>query len=163
MLSRRHIILGSLLLVFVFYLYIALDSEPIEVEDYNFPPPIENAPLSEREINIRNGTEEAPIRETVVLTYHDGTYDSEAIYLLPNQGQYRLNVSMTIRDEIIVSTIVRINPETQNNEADVFVRNYREQIIGKSIADAELKIEEAPLTSNAFNNTLRDIRQQAYR
>lgn len=161
MLRPRNLLLGSLLLVAGFYLYIAYDTDPISVENYNFPPTAENAPLTQREIDIRNGLEVEPLPEPAAAFYQNGTYESEAIYLLPNQGQYRLNVTATLQDEIITNIAVRISPESNNDEADAFVRNYRAQVVGQPIDTVEIVIEAAPLTTNAFLNTLRDIREQA--
>lgn len=159
--NQKYILALLALGIFAFYWYAANEPRTKYDAELQFLPPAENAPLTQRELDIQKGLIPNEALQPPEEIYRDDIYRSQAFYLLPNQGQYTLKVIMTLKNEKVTAVSVSISPETANTEADIFVRNYRKHVVGKHLDDIELSIEGATLTSNAFNNTLRDIRKQA--
>lgn len=135
-------------------------------QESSFPLPAENAPLTQRELDIQKGImvperEEAPTQEETV--YRDGEYTTNTTYINPVRTTYRLEVILTLEKEQVIAAHINYSQgaETEPN-AQRFEKAFRSEVVGKYMDDINLsRVGGASLTTNAFNNALKDIKEQA--
>ncbi len=113
---------------------------------------------------VAQTAETAPEAATApVSTYKDGTYSATGAYKSP-AGEETIDVSLTLKDGIIVDSTVKgngTNPGTKANQAD-FVGHYKEMVTGKSIDEANLtKVSGSSLTGAGWNAAIEKIKSEA--
>ncbi|HEY0964439.1 MAG TPA: hypothetical protein VGE31_01445 [Candidatus Paceibacterota bacterium] len=105
----------------------------------------------------------APVATTEANDYKDGTYKTQVTYFTPNRDEYLLDVSLTIKDDVVTDSKIiysqgaEVDPNPQR-----FEKAYRTEIIGKDIDTLNLsRVGGASLTTAAFNNALTEIKADA--
>lgn len=100
---------------------------------------------------------------TVQKKYKDGTYTALGEYKAPS-GKESINVSVTLKDDVIVDTTVTgvgENPGTKANQ-EKFISGYKALVVGKSIDEANLTIVSgSSLTGMGWNAALEAIKTSA--
>lgn len=129
----------------------------------NFDRPAEDAPLTQFELDLEKGLASPEDRPTPPpTTYRDGSYTSNAMFLIPGLGRYTLQANITLLDREITAVSVDFLPNDDFEEAPIFKDQFRAQTLGEDIIEIEFEqIEDAKLTSNAFRNALRDVAEQS--
>lgn len=96
-------------------------------------------------------------------SYKDGTYETTMTYLTPIRSEYLLDVSLTIKDDIISDANVAYSQGAEKDpNAAKFEAAYKAQVIGKDIDSLDLsRVGGASLTTGAFNNALVAIKADA--
>lgn len=135
-------------------------------QESSFPLPAENAPLTQRELDIQKGVdvpdlEVAPDPEET--GYRDGEYTTNTTYINPIRASYKLEVILTLEKEQVIAAHINYSQgaETDPN-AQRFEKAFRSEVVGQYVDDINLsRVGGASLTTNAFNNALKDIKEQA--
>jgi hypothetical protein len=96
-------------------------------------------------------------------TYTNGTYSAQGTYNAPD-GKQSITVSLTVTSDVV--TDATVTPGTTSGVSgswqSTFIKGYREQVVGKKLADLKLKnVSGASLTPIAFNIAVEAIRTQA--
>lgn len=116
-------------------------------------------PKDENVIGVMEETSE----ERATATYKDGTYEAKGTYSY-HSGAESIDVTVTLANGIIeeVEVVAQAKaPVSKEKQAD-FIANYKEQVVGKNIAEVNLgKISGSSLTPIGFNAALEDIKAQA--
>lgn len=95
--------------------------------------------------------------------YKDGTYNSQVTYLTPIRSEYKLDVAITLKDNIITNAAVAYSQGAEvDPNAQGFEKVYRTQVIGKDLDTISLsRVGGASLTTGAFNKALAEIKAEA--
>ncbi len=95
--------------------------------------------------------------------YKDGTYTADGHYSIPG-GSEIIGISLTIKDGVIVDavgTVKGLRPNSQKFQG-IFVANFRDQVVGKKLADVSLSnVSGSSLSPLGFNDAVVQIRTQA--
>ena len=96
-------------------------------------------------------------------TYDDGTYDQTVTYLTPIRSEYKLEVALTVKNDIVTAATVEYSQGAEKDpNAQRFEAAYRTAVIGKSLDSINLsRVGGASLTTGAFNNALAEIKADA--
>lgn len=103
------------------------------------------------------------IQNSSTQKYKDGVYETTGNYMSPG-GSENLGVKITLKDGIITDADVesRATRPTTVKFQGLFVSNYKPQVIGKNIDDAELTtVSGSSLSPKGFNEALDEIKEQA--
>ncbi|MDQ3008787.1 MAG: FMN-binding protein [bacterium] len=103
------------------------------------------------------------VMESVSGEYRDGTYEVEGNYTSPG-GPESIKVELTLQDGIVIdSAVVSLAERPQSvNFQGIFVENYKEFVVGKSIDEIELTtVSGSSLTPKGFNDAVERIKAQA--
>lgn len=97
------------------------------------------------------------------VTYKDGTYTVSDTYPSPG-GIEDIKVVLTVKDNTV--SAVEVTQEANQRESAEyqgrFQEGYKSKVIGKALSSLSLsRSSGASLTTNAFNDALEEIRQQA--
>jgi formylmethanofuran:tetrahydromethanopterin formyltransferase len=109
-------------------------------------------------------TAEAEVENKVTKSdYKDGSFSTDVTYLTPKRDEYGVNVSLTLKQDIITDAKVTYsNGAEKDPNAAKFEAAYKVQVIGKDIDTLELsRVGGASLTTGAFNNALVQIKADA--
>ena len=95
-----------------------------------------------------------------VASRKDGTYTSEVTYLTPTFSKYQLDVSLSIKNNIVTEATVGYSQGAEKDpNAQRFEGAYRAEVIGKDINSLNLsRVGGASLTTGAFNEALAKIK-----
>jgi uncharacterized protein with FMN-binding domain len=96
-------------------------------------------------------------------TYKDGTYKATGSYFSPG-GQESVKVSLSLTKDIVTASkvISGANDPTASVYQMSFINGYKLYVIGKDINTIKLSnVSGSSLTSQGFNNALKQIEQQA--
>lgn len=109
---------------------------------------------------------EAPTQGTEAVAtsdYKDGTYRSQVTYFTPNRDEYLLDVSLTLKDDVVTAANVTYSQGAEKDpNAQRFEKAYRTEVIGKEIESLNLsRVGGASLTTGAFNEALAEIKADA--
>jgi len=99
----------------------------------------------------------------VITNFKDGVYDVVGEYVSPG-GPESINVKLTLKNNVITEAEVVPNATLENSVKfqGLFIDNYKEMVVGKSISDLKLdKIAGSSLTPKGFNDALEKIKSQA--
>ena len=98
-----------------------------------------------------------------VASRKDGTYTSEVTYLTPTFSKYQLDVSLSIKNNIVTeATVADSQGAEKDPNAQRFEGAYRAEVIGKDINSLNLsRVGGASLTTGAFNEALAKIKTDA--
>ena len=93
----------------------------------------------------------------------DGTYTSEVTYRTPTFSKYQLDVSLSIKNNIVTEATVAYSQGAEKDpNAQRFEGAYRAEVIGKDINSLNLsRVGGASLTTGAFNEALTKIKTDA--
>ncbi len=95
--------------------------------------------------------------------YKDGTYSATGNYTSP-AGAEHVPVTLTLTKDVVTDVSVSVtatNPKSKYMQ-QVFVDNYKTQVVGKNIASLSLgKISGSSLTPQGFNDAVTKIKAQA--
>lgn len=96
-------------------------------------------------------------------TYDDGSYTASASYLTPARVSHDMDVTLTITDDVVTAVSITYDGGAANTSSlKRFDGAYQAAVIGVSLEELSLsRIGGASLTSNAFNEAVSDIRNQA--
>jgi uncharacterized protein with FMN-binding domain len=95
--------------------------------------------------------------------YKDGSYSATGKYYSPG-GQESLKVSLTLSNDIVTASDVEsgANDPTALTYQTSFIYGYKSHVIGKQVSSIKLSnISGSSLTSQGFQNALKQIEQQA--
>lgn len=100
----------------------------------------------------------------VEFKYKDGEYMVSNSYRVPRNLTESITVTVKIQDDTIVD--VNFKGESNNNDSrrymNLFADNYKKYVLGKKLDGLSVgTIAGASLTSQAFNESLSKIREQA--
>ncbi len=105
----------------------------------------------------------SPAPAPITYTYKNGSYTTPSSYGTPG-GSENITVTLTITNDIITSTTI-VNGASHGDAAQYqqqFSGGYQPYVVGKALANLSLsRVAGASLTTNAFNNALQTIRNQA--
>jgi hypothetical protein len=115
------------------------------------------------------GPEDGPLRkvdvaELIISSFIDGTYSQTVSYVVPNNHTEPMTVTITVEDNIITGTELEFTATNEVSEKyqKRFTDWHTPEVVGKPLAEVSLvRLGGASLTSVAFNEALRDIKQQA--
>lgn len=96
--------------------------------------------------------------------YRDGTYTATGGYLTPARTSHTVELTVTIENDIIVDSSVRYDGKDgySNPNQERFDNAYKAQVIGASLREIKLsRVGAASLTSQAFNDAIVDITEEA--
>ena len=130
-------------------------------------PPAETTPVVTESTSTTPAAMEStttpPVATASQSAYKDGTYSSEVTYLTPIRKEYKLDVELTVKDDIVTAANVdysqgaEIDPNPKRFEAA-----YKTEVIGKSLDSINLsRVGGASLTTAAFNKALAEIKADA--
>ena len=96
-------------------------------------------------------------------SHKDGTYSSEVTYLTPTFSKYQLDVSLSIKNNIVTEATVGYSQGAEKDpNAQRFEGAYKTEVIGKDINSINLsRVGGASLTTGAFNEALTKIKTDA--
>jgi uncharacterized protein with FMN-binding domain len=100
---------------------------------------------------------------TAGSTYKDGTYSATGSYFSPG-GQESIKVNVTLKNDIVTasSAVSGANDPTAQVYQMSFINGYKIYVIGKDISSIKLSnVSGSSLTSQGFNNALKQIEQHA--
>ena len=97
------------------------------------------------------------------VSYKNGVYEQKGDYSSP-AGPEQIDVVLTLKDGII--TEATVTPQAENPKSKymqgVFVENYKQLVVGKSIKDLNLgKVAGSSLTPKGFNDAIAKIKAKA--
>jgi uncharacterized protein with FMN-binding domain len=95
--------------------------------------------------------------------YTDGTYTATGGYVSPN-GPETIDVSITLKDDVITAVEVIPNPDNANTEKyqGLFAAGISDVVVGKDIdAISVSKVSGSSLTSGGFNEAVAEIKADA--
>jgi uncharacterized protein with FMN-binding domain len=95
--------------------------------------------------------------------YKDGTYSATGTYFSPG-GKESLNINVTLDNDIVTTAAVEsgANDSTATTYQDSFIGGYKSYVVGKKINTIKLSnVSGSSLTSQGFNNALKQIEQKA--
>lgn len=144
-----------------------LETEAEEArQEANFPPPAENAPLTKRELDIQKGiaVEEIAMETSPEETgYKNGIYTTNTTYINPARDIYALAVTLTLENDQVTAAHIDYSQGSEDDpNAQRFEKAFRSEVVGMYVDDLNLsRVGGASLTTNAFNNALKDIKRQA--
>lgn len=98
-----------------------------------------------------------------MVSYKDGTYDAVGAYTSP-AGAEEIDVKLTLKGNIVTDAAVIAKATAPKSQfmQKAFIDGFKEQVIGKSIADLKLsKVSGSSLTPLGFNDALEKIKSQA--
>lgn len=101
--------------------------------------------------------------QTNTATLKDGTYKATGSYTSPG-GNEQITVSVTLKDGVVTDTSATsgANDPTAKQYQSEFIAGYKDQVVGKKISAIKLsRVSGSSLTSQGFNNALKQIQQQA--
>jgi hypothetical protein len=95
--------------------------------------------------------------------YIDGTYKTKETYLTPQRTEYLIDVSLTIRDDVVTdATVIYSQGAEKDPNPQRFDGAYKTLVIGKKIDSISLsRVGGASLTTAAFNKALEEIKTDA--
>lgn len=97
----------------------------------------------------------------VVYQYRKGTYSTQNSYRTPG-GTYTINVSTTISNDKVTSSLVSFSVGSDDGYSKRFSNAYQSTVIGLDLGTVHpARIGGASLTTRAFNSALDTIRSQA--
>lgn len=102
-------------------------------------------------------------RETMPGVYKDGTYSARGNYYSP-AGLESITINVTIKDGIITDTsaVAEATDEKSVKMQGVFIENYKQYVVGKSIDEVKLdKVSGSSLTGAGFNDAISKIKTEA--
>jgi flagellar basal body-associated protein FliL len=108
-------------------------------------------------------TSVSPTKKTTASVYKNGTYSAKGEYVT-HVGPKHIEVKITLENDIITDADVtnQADDKVSVHFQDVFIANYKPQVIGKKITEVHLsKIASSSLTPNGFNSALQAIETQA--
>jgi uncharacterized protein with FMN-binding domain len=110
-------------------------------------------------------TEPVASKETTPSSsaYRDGTYSARGTYYSP-EGLERISFTVTLKDGIITDTsaVNESDDSTTKRYQDVFIKNYKALVVGKSIDEVKLdKVSGSSLTGGGFNQAISKIKAEA--
>jgi uncharacterized protein with FMN-binding domain len=100
---------------------------------------------------------------TDTSAYKDGTYSATGSYLTPG-GRESIELTVTIANGVITTTQLKENASDRDAEEyqAAFAGSYQELVVGKKVGEVSLsRVAGSSLTSNGFNEALRQIKQDA--
>ncbi len=100
---------------------------------------------------------------TASATYKDGTYSAIGNYVSP-AGPETIDVTLTVEGGIVTAATVDSNATNPGTEMwqGKFISGYKEQVIGKKLADLSLtNVSGSSLTPKGFNEAVAEIRVEA--
>ncbi len=95
--------------------------------------------------------------------YKDGTYEAMGNYGAPD-GSQQIDVTLQLTSGLITSASVKAlsQQHTSLRYQQDFIQNYKDQVVGKKIADLNLNtVSGASLTTDGFNSALNTIKNEA--
>jgi len=95
--------------------------------------------------------------------YKDGTYSATGQYFSPG-GQESVRVDLTLTNDVVTASSVEsgANDPTAESYQTSFISGYKAYVIGKKINTIKLSnVSGSSLTSQGFNDALKQIEQQA--
>lgn len=104
------------------------------------------------------------INSSVNSIYKDGTYTSVASYSVPHGNQNSIDVSLTIKSDVI--TNVSATNDYSDNESGMFIDSFESslesKVVGKTLIGTSFsRIGGASLTTNGFQSAIESIRNEA--
>ncbi len=105
----------------------------------------------------------AVVTSSLASTYKNGTYSATGSYLSPG-GTEQLGVTVTLKDDVIVSASVTPKPVSEQGTQfqGIFSKNFKQYVIGKDISSIHLTtVSGSSLTPQGFNDALTKIEAQA--
>lgn len=109
------------------------------------------------------GDSNPAVRTDSNASYKDGTYSKAVDYTSPG-GDETVTVKLTVAGGNVanVETSFRAdNPESEQHQGD-FSANYKSRVVGRPLSSLNLStVSGASLVTDAFNNALNEIRNQA--
>ena len=120
----------------------------------------ESVPVSETEISPTPETLDAEPENTQFI---DGEYTTRTTYLTPRRDEYSLDVTLTLKDDVVVDASIDYGQGAENDpNAARFEAAYKTEVIGKPLSEISLsRVGGASLTTGAFNAALADIKADA--
>ncbi len=109
-------------------------------------------------------TETTETKPAPVATKETATYKASEQYLTPKRTSHNIDVTLTLEDNIVkeVSVVYDNKAGYSNGYQEKFDAAYKTEVIGKSLAGISLaKVGGASLTSDAFNQAVAEIKDQA--
>lgn len=108
-------------------------------------------------------TEPTPVEAVAQSDYKDGTYRSQVTYFTPNRDEYLIDVSLTIKDDVVSAANVAYSQGAEiDPNAQRFEGAYRTEVVGKEVDSLNLsRVGGASLTTGAFNKALAEIKADA--
>lgn len=112
---------------------------------------------------MKTATTPQPKNVMVETSYKDGVYTKEGDYTSPG-GAEQIEVQLTLKNNLVTDAVVTpkaVLPKSKFMQ-DVFVKNYKQMVIGKSIKDLNLgKVAGSSLTPKGFNDAVEKIKAEA--
>jgi uncharacterized protein with FMN-binding domain len=96
-------------------------------------------------------------------TYKDGTYTATGSYDSP-AGTEKVKVTLTLASNTVTAAnvISETNDPTAQTYQSIFISGYKSHVVGKKINTIKLSnVSGSSLTSQGFNDALKQIEQQA--
>lgn len=125
------------------------------------PPVITNKSIKSLTISSQpQTTTPAIVTHQMMPVYKNGTYSATANYSVPSGTQNDIKVILTIMGDTItaVTTNNNISESQSQYYVDSFNSNINSAVVGSALTDAYAgRVGGASLTSNAFNDALRTI------
>lgn len=112
-----------------------------------------------------NGTTDTAGTSSVAgsAAYKDGQYTATGSYVSPG-GSERITIQVTLKDGVVAGTAATSgasDPEGQEYQ-NQFIQGYKKLVVGKPIDSISLsRVSGSSLTSQGFNDALKQIEQQA--
>lgn len=94
--------------------------------------------------------------------YTNGTYRTQSTYRTP-EGTYVMDVTLVIANDSVTSASLSFDADgARSGYSKRFTSGYQNQVISKNLEGLNLsRVSGASLTTNAYNNALNNIRNQA--
>ncbi len=149
--------------------------EDTVIEEQKTPEPEPEPEIKKTETSSTEATESKPEPEVTktettetkpapVATKETTTYKASEQYLTPKRTSHNIDVTLTLEDNIVkeVSVVYDNKAGYSNGYQEKFDAAYKTEVIGKSLAGISLaKVGGASLTSDAFNQAVAEIKDQA--
>jgi len=142
-------------------------AETIEGVPAGFTPPTTPPPTNnEADVQIEENTLEVSTTEPdrdFDPTDDQRSFTAEASYLTPRRTNHDIEVTLTLKDRVVVDANVLYDGSTPGTPAHSgFDEAYKSEVIGKRLNEIELsRTGGASLTSVAFNEAVASIRAES--
>ena len=142
---------------------VAVNSANTDKSDTSTAQTAETTTPSQQSETTTTQNTETPAASTDTSNYENGTYSAKASYVTPG-GIESIDLSVTITNGVITDTSVAASGNSdhaQIHQKD-FADGYKSLVVGKDVDSVSLsRVSGASLTSNAFNDALDMIKQDA--
>lgn len=122
-----------------------------------------NGKQKSSDLNPKSTLQNKTSTSVTITAYKNGDYSTTENYDAPD-GNQSIKVKTSLKDDIIADASIepQATEKASKTIQENFAEKFKQYVVGKNIYELTLdKVAGASLTTNAFNQALKNIRSQA--